>query len=174
MHRPPPSDAFQLNVTHYELTEGSCSRGRHIKVCARYSLSQGTSSTSNMVLIELFLTSGYVADKQSLDALVVSYFFYFYALLRTKLISFVVFQMKREQKMTFVKRYELKDDVVILYFDEMVAKKDYCVGIDVHAAFEVNDAKDANIKIYDYYQPEHGISVSYNLPPGVDHNENGN
>ena len=36
--------------------------------------------------------------------------------------------------------------------------------MDVHAAFQVNDAKDANVKIYDYYQPDHAKSVSYNLP----------
>ena len=75
-----------------------------------------------------------------------------------------------------MKRFELKQgDVVVLYFDEMVVERDYCVGVDVRAAFEVNDAKDANVKIYDYYQPEHAISVSYNLLPsaGVIDDENG-
>ena len=44
-----------------------------------------------------------------------------------------------------MKRFELKQgDVVVLYFDEMVVERDYCVGVDVRAAFEVNDAKDAS------------------------------
>ena len=72
--------------------------------------------------------------------------------------------MKREQKTTGVKRFELQGDVVVLYFDELESEKDYCVSVDVQLAFQVNDAKDANVKIYDYYQPEHGISISYNLP----------
>jgi hypothetical protein len=76
VHRPPPSGAFKLNVTHYELSEGSCSRGRHIKMCARYdsgSSPSDASSSSNMVLVELSLISGYEANKQSLDALVVRF-----------------------------------------------------------------------------------------------------
>ena len=71
---------------------------------------------------------------------------------------------KREQNTTAVKRFELQGDVVVLYFEELKSKKDYCVAVDVHAAFQVNDAKDANVKIYDYYQPDHAKSVSYNLP----------
>ena len=75
--------------------------------------------------------------------------------------------LKREQKTTSVKRFELKDDKVVLYFNEMESKKDYCVAVEVQQVFEVNDAKDANVKIYDYYQPERVQSVSYNLPFGT-------
>ena len=46
-------------------------------------------------------------------------------------------------------------------------KKNYCVAVQVQQVFEVNDAKDANVKIYDYYQPERVKSVSYNLPFGT-------
>jgi hypothetical protein len=75
--------------------------------------------------------------------------------------------MQREQKTTSVKRFELKDDKVILYFNEMESKKDYCVAVEVQQTFEVNDAKDANVKIYDYYQPEYVQSVAYNFPLGI-------
>lgn len=53
---------------------------------------------------------------------------------------------------------------MVLYFNEMESKKDYCVPVEFQQFFEVNDAKDANVKIYDYYQPERVQSVSYNLP----------
>jgi len=57
----------------------------------------------------------------------------------------------------------MQGDLVVLYFDQMESEKDYCIAVDVHAAFEVNDARDANVKIYDYYQPEHARSVAYNM-----------
>ena len=56
---------------------------------------------------------------------------------------------------------------MVLYFNEMESKKDYCVAVEVQQVFEVNDAKDANVKIYDYYQPERVQSVSYNLPRDI-------
>ena len=80
---------------------------------------------------------------------------------------FIFILINREQNVTSVKRFELKDDKVVLYFNEMELKKKYCVAVQVQQVFEVNDAKDANVKIYDYYQPERVQSVSYNLPFGT-------
>ncbi len=60
---------------------------------------------------------------------------------------------------------ETKGDVVIFYFDQI--SEDICISLVAHPAFEVNDVKDANVKIYDYYQPEHTVSVSYSLPNGI-------
>ena len=65
-----------------------------------------------------------------------------------------------------VKRHEMNNGVLVLYFDRIPADSDVCVSLVVKHAFKVADAKDANIKIYDYYQPEHSKSVSYNLPNG--------
>jgi hypothetical protein len=63
-----------------------------------------------------------------------------------------------------VKRHEIKGDTVVLYFDQISSHKDICVSLVAQHVFKVNDAKDANVKIYDYYQPEHSKTVSYNLP----------
>lgn len=65
-----------------------------------------------------------------------------------------------------VKRYEMKDDTLVLYFDEIESDTKLCVDVVVQQQFRVSDAKDSNIKIYDYYQPEHSKSLSYNLPSG--------
>lgn len=66
-----------------------------------------------------------------------------------------------------VKRHELNGDGLVLYFDQISDEKDSCVSLVVQHAFKVNDTKDANVKIYDYYQPEHSKSVSYSLPNGI-------
>jgi len=66
-----------------------------------------------------------------------------------------------------VKRHEIKGDVVVIYFDQIKSAGDTCVDVDVRPAFEVNDVKEAGIKIYDYYQPEHTVSVSYHMPSGT-------
>ena len=86
-------------------------------------------------------------------------FFFFY---KKKLFPF-----KQRNETARVKRYETKGDVIVLYFDEIA--NETCISVVVHPAFQVSDAKEANIKIYDYYQPEHSRSVSYNLPSGMLH-----
>lgn len=64
-----------------------------------------------------------------------------------------------------MKRHEIKGDAtVVLYFDQISAHSDVCVSVVAQHVFKVNDAKDANVKIYDYYQPEHSKTVAYNLP----------
>jgi hypothetical protein len=55
---------------------------------------------------------------------------------------------------------------VVIYFDQISSDADTCFSLIVRPAFEVNDVKDSNIKIYDYYQPEHSKSISYHLPSG--------
>ena len=63
-----------------------------------------------------------------------------------------------------MKRYEVKDDNVVLYFDEIQSRSQVCFDVVVQLAFQVADAKDSNIQIYDYYHTEHAKSLSYNLP----------
>lgn len=63
-----------------------------------------------------------------------------------------------------MKRHEIKGDTVVLYFDQISSHSDVCVSLVAQHVFMVNDAKDANVKIYDYYQPEHSKTVAYNLP----------
>ena len=74
--------------------------------------------------------------------------------------------MKREQNVTSVKRFELQGDVVVLYFEKMTSQKEYCVAVDVDSVYQVDYPKGANVKIYDYYQPEYEKSVEYHLPTG--------
>lgn len=75
--------------------------------------------------------------------------------------------MQQKNSLTGVKRHEVKDDTVVLYFDQISSHNDLCVSLVVQHVYKVNDAKEANIKIYDYYQPEHSKIVSYSLPAGT-------
>ena len=69
---------------------------------------------------------------------------------------------------TDVKRYEVKGDTVVIYFDQIAANHGTCVSLILQPAFEVNEAKDSPIKVYDYYQPEQSRSISYHLPSSKD------
>jgi len=141
VHTAPPSAAFDLSavVAAVDAVSGDqspCS-AQKLSVCARYTLAQA----SNMALVEIAMVSGYQGSKSSLESLL-------------------------RDGGKGVKRYEMKGDVIVLYFDEISSERETCVSILLHAAYQVADVKDATIKIYDYYQPEHGRSISYHLPSG--------
>ena len=68
-----------------------------------------------------------------------------------------------------MKRYEVNDDNVVLYFDAIQSGSQSCVDVVVQPVFQVEATKDSNIKIYDYYHTEHSMSLSYNLPSNGQH-----
>lgn len=43
-----------------------------------------------------------------------------------------------------------KGSKVLIYFHNYEISKQYCVDIEVKKAFEVRDAKDAGVKVYDF------------------------
>merc|ERR1719431_1671955 len=55
-----------------------------------------------------------------------------------------------------------KENKVILYFDSM-PKKERCIDLELKQVMDVEDAKDALVTIYDYYNREETASVLYNL-----------
>lgn len=69
-----------------------------------------------------------------------------------------------------MKRHDVTGDTVVLYFDQITSQTDVCVSLVAQHVYQVDDAKEANVKIYDYYQPEHSKIVSYNLPNGTNLN----
>ncbi|XP_076658120.1 alpha-2-macroglobulin-like protein 1 [Halictus rubicundus] len=130
------SDAFDLLVTaHSESSENECSV-QEITVCARYKIAD---EESNMALAEVGMISGYGPDRTSL-----------YSLL--------------EKPSSKVKRFEVEHDVVSIYFDKLTGQKT-CISFTVMRETVVDRLEPANVKLYDYYQPELTISSSYNFAP---------
>lgn len=133
----PPAALFHLNVSTAQETGGGGEKCRHqLVVCSRYLGSKN--QESNMALIEIGFVSGYEVDKVSLN----------------------------KNTLPGVKRHDVTGDTVVLYFDQITSQTDVCVSLVAQHVYQVDDAKEANVKIYDYYQPEHSKIVSYNLPNG--------
>lgn len=130
------TDAFDLSViAHSEASENECSV-QEITVCARYKIAD---EESNMALAEIGMISGYAPDRTSL-----------YSLL--------------EKPSSKVKRFEVEHDVVSVYFDKLTGQKT-CISFTVMRETVVDRLEPANVKLYDYYQPELTISSSYNVAP---------
>ncbi|XP_029834423.2 alpha-1-macroglobulin isoform X1 [Ixodes scapularis] len=104
-----------------------------VKVCLRFDGEQ----PSNMAVVELKLVSGFTVDEDHV-----------YSLYRKEGVS--------------LKRHELEKNQLNLYFEE-ISSTEKCFDIRVNRDVEVEDAKPANVKVYDYYEQENSKSVSYTL-----------
>lgn len=104
-----------------------------VRVCTRFDGEQ----PSNMAVVELKLVSGYTTTEDNLLAIY-------------------------QNKEVALKRHEFDKNQVNFYFEE-VTTDEKCFDVRVHREIEVNDAKPATVKVYDYYELENGKSVSYSL-----------
>lgn len=112
------SATFSMTVTS---TSGSCTAA-NVTICAFYLLEN---EESNMVIVELDLESGYVAEEASLQRLV-------------------------DGKV--VKKYEQDEPgVVELYLDSLTSAE-VCLTVAVSREILVEDVKPGTVSIYDYYQ----------------------
>ncbi|XP_066197304.1 alpha-2-macroglobulin-like protein 1 isoform X1 [Sylvia atricapilla] len=104
-----------------------------VTIRARYT---GNRVSTNMVLIQVELLSGYSPVAGSLEEL---------------------------KKMPLVKKVESNADEVVLYLEELTRQpQTYTFLVEQH--MQVKDHKPANIKIYDYYMPEETAVMSYSVP----------
>ena len=55
-----------------------------------------------------------------------------------------------------------KENKVVLYFDSM-SKQEKCIDLTIKQTTIIDDAKDALITVYNYYNRENSASVLYNL-----------
>ncbi|OWK54539.1 Alpha-2-macroglobulin-like protein 1 [Lonchura striata] len=101
-----------------------------VTIRARYT---GNRVSTNMVLIQVELLSGYSPVAGSLEEL---------------------------KKMPLVKKVESKAGQVVLYLEELTRQPQTYTFL-VEQDMQVKDHKPANIKIYDYYMPGTGIYPSY-------------
>ncbi|XP_023777949.1 alpha-2-macroglobulin-like protein 1 isoform X1 [Cyanistes caeruleus] len=104
-----------------------------VTIRARYT---GNRVSTNMVLIQVELLSGYSPVAGSLEEL---------------------------KKMPLVKKVESKADQVVLYLEELTRQPQTYTFL-VEQDTQVKDHKPANIKIYDYYMPEETAVMSYSVP----------
>ncbi|NXI92519.1 A2ML1 protein, partial [Psophia crepitans] len=104
-----------------------------VTVHARYT---GNRVSTNMVLIQVELLSGYSPVAGSLEEL---------------------------KKMPLVKKVESEADRVILYLEELT-RQPHTYTLLVQQDMQVKDRKPANVKVYDYYMPEETTVMSYSAP----------
>ncbi|NWS39564.1 A2ML1 protein, partial [Probosciger aterrimus] len=104
-----------------------------VTIHARYT---GNRVSTNMVLIQVELLSGYSPVAGSLEEL---------------------------KKMPLVKKVESKADQVILYLEELT-RQPHTYTLMVQQEMQVKDRKPASIKVYDYYMPEETTVMSYSAP----------
>ena len=105
-----------------------------LTICAAYT---GAEEQTGMVLIEIEMVTGWEAVNPE--------------------------SLKNEVD-SGVQRVELddKENKVVLYFDSM-PKKEKCIDLELKQVMDVEDAKDAVVTIYDYYNRDESASVLYNL-----------
>ncbi|XP_054751982.2 C3 and PZP-like alpha-2-macroglobulin domain-containing protein 8 isoform X1 [Lytechinus pictus] len=155
---PTKKEAFRLSVKMSEMPPSSSQRKRRrrslngisnevtadlahdddyrvsMEVCSRW-LHAGS---SNMAVVEVSLLTGFSADIESLERLI----------------------LDRQNKL---KRYEIDGRKVILYFDEMASQCLTCVTFHAWRNFVVGKMQPVPVKVYDYYEPHYEETRFYNV-----------
>ncbi|XP_024909513.1 C3 and PZP-like alpha-2-macroglobulin domain-containing protein 8 isoform X2 [Cynoglossus semilaevis] len=105
-----------------------------LEVCARWL----HSGSSNMAVIEVPMISGFRADVESLERLLMD-------------------------KKVGLKRYELNGRKVLFYFDEIPSQCVTCVAFQAVREYIVGKTAPVPVKIYDYYEPAFEATRFYNV-----------
>ncbi|NXA17211.1 A2ML1 protein, partial [Ibidorhyncha struthersii] len=120
---PPPSmGSFDLHVeTDPRECQGDASTRFRLLLLARYT---GDRPTTNMVVIEAKLPSGYIPDKSS------------------------IVELKRQK---LVKKVEVQPDQVTIYLDQLT-KEEETFAFTATQDFPVRNLQPATVTLYDYYE----------------------
>ncbi|XP_015826901.3 C3 and PZP-like alpha-2-macroglobulin domain-containing protein 8 isoform X1 [Nothobranchius furzeri] len=105
-----------------------------LEVCARWL----HSGSSNMAVIEVPMISGFRADVESLERLLMD-------------------------KRVGLKRYELNGRKVLFYFDEIPSQCMTCVAFTAIREYIVGKTAPVPVKVYDYYEPAFEATRFYNV-----------
>ncbi|XP_026138188.1 alpha-2-macroglobulin-like isoform X2 [Carassius auratus] len=128
---PTPKDSKALQI--FARTEGLCQSGKEqildVVVDIIYT---GTQDSSNMVIVDMKLLSGFKLEPSSLDVL------------------------KKA-----VHRVESKDDHVIMYLQEIQKNMFLRQTLRIKQIFSVKNLKPAVVKVYDYYQTSERSEAEY-------------
>ncbi|NWI86207.1 OVOS protein, partial [Pitta sordida] len=135
IHLPEGAFGFLLSV---QTSNASCPRDRPAKFdIVLISSYTGKRSSSNMIIIDVKMLSGFVPVKSSLDKLIDS---------RT------------------VMQVENKKNHVLLYLQNISQKKRKEITFSVEQDFLVSHSKPAPVQIYDYYETEEYAVAQYTSP----------
>jgi len=134
---PTPVEESSLSIKVTPEADCSSNSLRRTMTLKLQSLYTGNEATTNMVLVDVTMLSGFVPDQESL---------------------------KKLKKAMQVDRVEQKDDHVIMYFKELT--KDIAANhvLELIQEVQVQNLKPALVKIYDYYQPSDNKETEYSYP----------
>ncbi|XP_029028281.1 alpha-2-macroglobulin-like [Betta splendens] len=95
---------------------------------------RGKFKSTNMVILDIKMLSGFVPEPESLKSL---------------------------KRADFVDRVEQEEDHVLVYFSELVKETPHNHHLDLVQEIQVQNLKPAVVKIYDYYQPSDQAETEY-------------
>ncbi|KAM6368588.1 alpha-2-macroglobulin-like protein 1 [Pluvialis apricaria] len=131
---PPSTGTFDL---HVETDPRECRGDASTRFClllrARYT---GDRPTTNMVVIEAKLPSGYIPDKSSMV------------------------ELKRQK---LVKKVEVQPDQVTIYLDQLT-KEEESFAFTATQDFPVRNLQPATVTLYDYYETGDRTDAAYSVP----------
>ncbi|NWQ90632.1 A2ML1 protein, partial [Burhinus bistriatus] len=131
---PPSTGTFDLHVeTEPRECRGDASTRFRLLLRARYT---GDRPTTNMVVIEAKLPSGYIPDKSS------------------------VVELKRQK---LVKKVEVQPDQVTIYLDQLT-KEEETFAFTATQDFPVRNLQPATVTLYDYYETSDRTDAAYSAP----------
>ncbi|NXI35586.1 A2ML1 protein, partial [Galbula dea] len=131
---PPSTGTFDLRVeTEPEQCLGDARARFRLLLRARYT---GGRPTTNMVVIEAKLPSGYIPDKSSMV------------------------ELKRQQ---LVKKVEVQPDQVTIYLEELT-KEEETFAFMATQDFPVSNLQPATVTLYDYYETDDRTDAAYSAP----------
>ncbi|XP_029879166.1 alpha-2-macroglobulin-like protein 1 [Aquila chrysaetos chrysaetos] len=131
---PPSAGTFDLRVeTEPGECTGDASARFRLVLRARYT---GERPTTNMVVIEAKLPSGYIPDKSS------------------------VVELKRQK---LVKKVEVQPDQVTIYLDQLT-KEEETFAFTATQDFPVRNLQPATVTLYDYYETGDRTDAAYSAP----------
>lgn len=130
----PGSEAFDLRVATSWTGNHDCNEAT-LGICMRYKI-QG--KNSNMIVVTVKMISGYVPDEWSLQQL-------------------------QKDKQLGLKRHDVSGNYVHFYFYELTNEQK-CFQFLIKNDLEVENAKPATVKLYDYYQTEWEVTKNYEIP----------
>uniref|UniRef100_A0A8C9XE17 Alpha-2-macroglobulin-like n=1 Tax=Sander lucioperca TaxID=283035 RepID=A0A8C9XE17_SANLU len=132
---PTPADVTTLSVE--VKPEADCTSKRPKLSLTLTSLYSGNESSTNMVILDIKMLSGFVPDPESLNML---------------------------KRALLVDRVEQKEDHVLVYIRELPKDTGINHSLKLIQEHQVENLKPAVVKIYDYYQPSDQSDTEYIHP----------
>uniref|UniRef100_A0AAX7SWW0 Alpha-2-macroglobulin-like n=1 Tax=Astatotilapia calliptera TaxID=8154 RepID=A0AAX7SWW0_ASTCA len=125
---PTPADVTTLSVkVHLEVNTSESAR-------PKFTVYSGKEETTNMVILDIKMLSGFSPDPESLKSL---------------------------KRGLLVSRVEQKEDHVLVYLEELSKDTPISHSLEIIQELPVDNLKPAVVKIYDYYQPGPSLTKLY-------------